>query len=67
MRGRVQRLGSPRTVCTYWQDRQPVVEIGDTEAGIQAEVKSRIFEPFFTTEPVRRAPGSGWRSRGGSW
>jgi len=35
------------------------VEIGDTGAGIPAELRQRIFEPFFTTKPVGQGTGLG--------
>ena len=53
------------TVRTFRSDDQAVVEIGDTGAGIPAEVRSRIFEPFFTTKAVGEGTGLGldisWR------
>ncbi|MGW6449831.1 ATP-binding protein [Lentzea sp. NPDC055074] len=53
------------TMRTFAQDRQVVVEIGDTGPGIPAEVQGRIFEPFFTTKPVGEGTGLGleisWR------
>ncbi len=36
-----------------------VIEIGDTGAGIPADVMVRIFEPFFTTKPVGVGTGLG--------
>jgi signal transduction histidine kinase len=36
-----------------------LVEIGDTGAGIPADIKRRIFEPFFTTKDVGRGTGLG--------
>ena len=35
------------------------VEIGDTGAGVPAELQSRLFEPFFTTKEVGKGTGLG--------
>jgi signal transduction histidine kinase len=53
------------TITTSRADDTLQVEIGDTGAGIPADVVSRIFEPFFTTKPVGQGTGLGldisWR------
>jgi signal transduction histidine kinase len=36
-----------------------VIEIGDTGAGIPADVQARAFEPFFTTKEVGKGTGLG--------
>jgi signal transduction histidine kinase len=36
-----------------------VVEIGDSGAGMTAEVISHVFEPFFTTKPIGQGTGLG--------
>jgi signal transduction histidine kinase len=53
------------TLRTWEAGESVFVEIGDTGAGIPAEIMRRIFEPFFTTKPVGEGTGLGldisWR------
>ena len=47
------------------EDDSILVEVGDTGAGVPAEIRTRIFEPFFTTKAVGEGTGLGldisWR------
>ena len=51
--------GGTLTVRTALEDDHVLVEIGDTGAGIPAELQQQIFEPFFTTKPVGEGTGLG--------
>jgi signal transduction histidine kinase len=46
-------------IATRQDERDAVIEIGDTGAGIAEDVQGRIFEPFFTTKEVGRGTGQG--------
>lgn len=43
--------GGTLTVSVAREDGQIVIGIGDTGAGVAAEVQDRIFDPFVTTKP----------------
>ena len=47
------------TLRTRTEGACVVVEIGDTGAGMPAEVVARAFEPFFTTKDVGKGTGLG--------
>jgi signal transduction histidine kinase len=44
---------------TFREDKNVVVEIGDSGSGIPAEIKPYIFDPFFTTKGVGEGTGLG--------
>jgi signal transduction histidine kinase len=48
-----------RIVTRTDEHGRAVIEIGDSGAGIPADVLDRIFEPFFTTKPVGKGSGLG--------
>ncbi|MGF6724380.1 signal transduction histidine kinase [Paraburkholderia sp. GAS41] len=47
------------SIRSYQEGGYVVVEIGDTGAGIPAEIVPRLFEPFFTTKPLGKGTGLG--------
>ena len=47
------------TIRTLPEQKNIVVEIHDTGAGIPEQIRSRIFEPFFTTKGVGAGTGLG--------
>ena len=47
------------TVTTRPDGEAVVVEVGDTGAGMTAEVQQRAFEAFYTTKDVGRGTGLG--------
>jgi two-component system NtrC family sensor kinase len=51
--------GGTLTISARQQDREVLVEISDTGAGIAPEHIAKIFEPFFTTKEVGRGTGLG--------
>jgi signal transduction histidine kinase len=51
--------GGTLTVRTRLEPDHVLVEIGDTGAGIPANLQQRIFEPFFTTKAVGEGTGLG--------
>jgi signal transduction histidine kinase len=57
--------GGVLTVRAAREDDSILVEIGDTGAGVPAEIRTRSFEPFFTTKAVGEGTGLGlgisWR------
>lgn len=54
------RQGKGRiTISTRAEDHSVVIRIGDTGAGIPADIQPRIFDPFFTTKKVGKGTGQG--------
>jgi Signal transduction histidine kinase len=57
--------GGRLTVRAVRENDSILVEVGDTGAGVPAEIHTRIFEPFFTTKAVGEGTGLGldisWR------
>jgi PAS domain S-box-containing protein len=53
-----QQRGTIR-VATRLEERDVVVSISDTGAGIPEAIQDRIFDPFFTTKEVGRGTGQG--------
>jgi len=51
--------GGTLAVRTSREDDHVLVEVGDTGAGVPAELRQKIFEPFFTTKPVGEGTGLG--------
>ena len=51
--------GGTLTIAARRQDKEVLVEISDTGAGIAPEHITKIFEPFFTTKEVGRGTGLG--------
>ena len=47
------------SVTTSLRDSVPVVEVGDTGAGIPSEYLARIYDPFFTTKSMGQGTGLG--------
>jgi signal transduction histidine kinase len=47
------------TLRTERRDDCAVVTVGDTGAGVPADLRTRIFEPFFTTKPPGQGTGLG--------
>ncbi|WP_338676583.1 ATP-binding protein [Streptomyces sp. SCSIO 30461] len=47
------------TLATWYEAEHVYVEIRDTGAGIDPEIRPRIFEPFFSTKPVGQGTGLG--------
>jgi signal transduction histidine kinase len=46
-------------IRTYKEGEHAVVEIGDTGAGIPADVLPKLFQPFFTTKDIGQGTGLG--------
>ncbi|MFD7612908.1 ATP-binding protein [Streptomyces sp. NPDC059828] len=47
------------TLATWYEADHVYVEVRDTGAGIDPEIRPRIFEPFFSTKPVGQGTGLG--------
>jgi signal transduction histidine kinase len=47
------------TLRTWREHDRLFVEVGDTGAGVPANIRPRIFEPFFTTKPIGEGTGLG--------
>jgi histidine kinase len=51
--------GEKITLRTFMDQKQVVVEVCDTGAGIPKHIMEKIFEPFFTTKEVGKGTGLG--------
>jgi two-component system NtrC family sensor kinase len=47
------------SITTRSNDRDYMIEIGDSGPGVPADLRDRLFEPFFTTKPVGSGTGLG--------